>query len=245
MSAQSYTAICICSSTGTKCRGFKVIRRSHIAISSRASLFCRGLKANGYGSAIVRGFRICILSTCLRAQAHGNGEIAAGIGAVAHCHGLGTGSRVIVADGQRIQAGSRAPDAHGQRIVTCCRGAYAKGHGSRTPCSIIVVIGQAVFRNWRCQIAIIIFISRLDAQEMAPRLFQLIFRGSPSGHIVSGRPGAVGKARHKVPRCTCPDRFQLEGGPIVIETARLHIIIGKGLIADLDCSHLGKALGPV
>ena len=245
MSAQSYTAICICSSTGTKRRGFKVIRRSHIAISSRTSLFCRGLKANGYGSAIVRGFRICILSTCLRAQAHGNGVIAAGIGAVAHCHGLGAGSRVIVADGQRIQTGSRAPDAHGQRMVSFCRGAHAKGHGSRARGTIVVVVGQAVFRNRRYRIAIIIFIGRLDAQEVAARLFQLVFCCRTAGHIIARRPGAVGKARHKVPRCTRPGGFQLEGGPIVIEADRLHIIIGKGLIADLDSSHLGKTFGPV
>ena len=57
---------------------------------------------------------ICILRTSLRAKAHGNGEIAAGIGAIAHGHRLRTGCFIAIADGQGIHARSGAVDAHGQ-----------------------------------------------------------------------------------------------------------------------------------
>lgn len=57
---------------------------------------------------------IIILRTSLRPKAHGNGVIAAGIGAIAHSYRLRAGCFIAIADGQGIHARSRAVDAHGQ-----------------------------------------------------------------------------------------------------------------------------------
>ena len=104
MSPQRYAAFFIGLGTGAKSGRFDSICPSRIAISSRTGFrrFCT--ITHGHSGSMVGGLCVIILGAGLRPKAHGNGEITAGVGTVAHSHRLGTSSLIAIADGQRIQA---------------------------------------------------------------------------------------------------------------------------------------------